>query len=148
MASRPTPQEAVQRWQENFAGSSNRYIKGVQRVAVAPTAKAARSAEKMVRNLKAAVDDGSYAAKCNAVTLQDWQNQAIQFGAPNLANGAAKGAPKMERFLSVQLPITYRIADAVKAMPDDTESQREQRVLTFMREMRKNKYSRRGASRT
>lgn len=142
MAKNLNPAQVAADWVRGMQNAQEKYVRGVRGVTQAPTAKAAANAQKMVRNLKAVVDDGSYQSRCNAVSLADWQNAAADKGAGRLAEGAEKARPKMDRFFQVQLPTTLRIAEAVRAMPNNTEAERDQRMLTQIREMRKNKYSR------
>lgn len=143
MAKGMSAAEIAAKWRQNLSNAGPTYKAGVQAVTVSPTQQAKKQAEKMVRNLKASVDSGKYAAACDAVTLPDWQSACIEQGAARLVDGAAHGETDMTRYLEVALPVIRRLASEVRAMPDGTEAEREARLLAFVRGMRKFKYSRR-----
>lgn len=147
MAATYDPQKILNRWKNNFANSTEKYKDGVRAVEVAPTQRAKAAKDKAKAGYIRSMDDGTFDAGCDSVTLQDWQNRTINIGAANLMNGAVKGSERMLRFIETGLPTTLRIAAQIRAMPNATEADRDQRVIQYIKLMRENKYSRRGRSR-
>lgn len=103
MASDPTT--AAQKWANNLAAAANSGVvtAGINSVTVAPGQAAARQKAVWASNVAAAQD--KWAANTAAVTLQAWQQDAINKGVPRIATGATAAEPKMQAFLTKLLPV-------------------------------------------
>ena len=130
----PTPQQAAQKWQRNLSASTQTIIEGVNRVQESPTAKAARSIDRMVAGFQNAAADGKIQDGLNAVTLEDWKSAMIDKGASRIASGAAQAEPKFARFLDEFLPfLEAGVRQLDSEMPRGDTEQNIQRAVSMMR---------------
>lgn len=127
MARKPV-NESLDKWQKNTADSTGAYERGVDRVTVSPTAKAADAAPKYAAGVQRAVDDGRYAAGCRAVTLGDWQTAAKQKGKANLATGVRNLSARAKKNITEQLVYAQSVADQIASMPNESESDAKARM--------------------
>src|SRR5690242_16434072 len=97
-----TPDEVAARWAQALAGSTERIKQGIQAVQVAPGQAAARQKQAWAQNVAASQD--KWAANVAKVSLQEWQDHAINKGVSRIASGATAAQPKMTAFLSRFLP--------------------------------------------
>lgn len=117
---RKDPTTGAQTWATQFQQSGPKYQQGVQAVTQAPGAAAAAASDKWLARVTDPAAKAKFAAKSAAVTLQDWQNAAIQFGVPNLARGASKGQSKMVAFNTKFYPFLSQNMAKVASMPSTT----------------------------
>jgi len=109
--------------------------KGIDRVTVNPCEQAAAKQEKMLANLTAAVNDGTWAAGLKRVSLDSWKDKAKNVGAGRIAGGITAAKDKVIAFASQLLPhIDAQIAK-IKGMPDITLEDNINRMTTFIRGM-------------
>ena len=130
----PTPQQAAQKWQRNLSASTQTITEGVNRVQESPTAKAARSIDRMVSGFQRAAADGKIQDGLNAVTLEDWKSAMIDKGVSRIASGAAQAEPKFEKFMAEFLPFLESGVRALDSeMPRGDTEQNIQRAVSMMR---------------
>lgn len=110
---------------------------GVNRVSVSPTSEAAKKQAKMIANLTARVNDGTWAARLNKVPLDEWKSKMISKGLPRVAGGIDAAAGKVVDFANQLLPFVATAQAKVKAMPDMTIEDSVNRASTMIREMSK-----------
>jgi len=110
---------------------------GVARVTEAPGKKAAAKADKMKANLVKAIDDGTWAKRVGAVTLEDWKSKMTDKGIGRIASGIDAAGQKVEDFAGQLLPAIDAAQNKVKAMPDMTLDDNINRMVTMTREMAK-----------
>lgn len=108
----PSAADAAQRWAQNFGSSGAKYQAGVEGVAVAPGALAARAKALWLANTQAAGD--RFAANSAKVTREAWIAQTVAKGVPRLASGAAAAQSKTEAAFAKLFPA---IANAVNSLP-------------------------------
>lgn len=132
-----TPAEVVKKWAQNLGNAKQAIEAGVRSVTVAPTAVAAQKVDKYVAGVQRAAESGKYQRALQGVSLMQWQNSMINKGLQRLQNGVKEGEPKMQAFMTEFLPFVQRVSQTVRAMPDETENDREQRMLANVRELRK-----------
>lgn len=130
------PQTIADRYVAGMQGASTKYKAGVAAVSEAPTAKAARNLGKAQRNYNAAIESGKTAARLNAVSLEQWKALASTKGANNLAGGASAAKSKVAAYWTAVGPAFASLQAQIDAMPNETEQDREQRALAWMRGMR------------
>jgi hypothetical protein len=135
------PNAMAKNWVSGMSSATQKYTSGVQGVQVAPGQKAAQSAQKWLNGIQAAYQNNSYQNGCQSVSLQSWQNSAVQKGAPRLSTGASAA---QQKFSDVSVKLAQNINSAVAqvdAMPTDTLEQRLQRAYQFGLLMSKTKGS-------
>ena len=128
MAKGLTPQEQANKWSANAQAAVAAYKQGIAKVTSSPTQKAAANLQTAKMNYAARVDDGSMAAKLNAVTLGDWQQITQNKGGANYPTGIQNALPKMVRALNKWVPIRNAIAAQVNQMPNASYADRKARM--------------------
>lgn len=98
------PSTVAAKWAANLsqAATSGAITAGIQGVTVAPGQAAARQKDVWAQNVAQAKD--RWAANTAAVSLQQWQADAVQKGVPRIATGATAAEPKMQAFMNKLLP--------------------------------------------
>ena len=133
--SKLTPQEFQEKHARRLKGAIQDIQAGVQRVSTAPTAQAAKKADKMLANVSKAVQSGKWASRLNKVTLQDWQQATVNKGTPRIAAGIDGAAAKVVDFATQLLPYQDALASKVNALPDLTLEDSINRATTWIRGM-------------
>ena len=110
---------------------------GIEKVTDSPTAKAAAKADKMKARLIAKIDDGTWASRLRAVTLEEWKGKMIDKGLSRVAGGIDGAAHKVEDFAGQVLPYIDKLQAEVKSMPDLTIEDSINRMTSFVRGMAK-----------
>lgn len=106
------PTDVAATWAQRMGTATDAYTKGVQSVTVAPGQLAARAADTWVQNTANA--KSKFAQKSAAVSLTDWQNQAVNKGASRLASGAQAAQGKFEQQIG---KVLAHIDAGVKTLP-------------------------------
>jgi ribose 1,5-bisphosphokinase PhnN len=89
----------------------------------------------MRAQILAAIDSGKWAQNVAAVSLASWKNSMLTTGLTNIANGARNAIPKVQSFMQSFLPYVSQVQQTVKAMPNVTQADRENRMIQNMRLM-------------
>lgn len=115
-----TPEQSVANYQSAMANPTTQgnYKKGIQAFNGNPMALAA-SPEAMQRyqdGITRSIASGKRVNSLMAASPTDWKNNAVTVGAPNLASGARKAAPKQLRFYQKAAPIWDRMKQASMAV--------------------------------
>lgn len=101
------PNAAAAAWASRLAQSGEKIKAGIMAVQVAPGAAAARQKQVWAQNTAASVD--KWAANTAAVSLQEWQQQAIEKGLARIGPGATAAQAKMGTFLAQLFPHIDRV---------------------------------------
>ena len=109
--------------------------RGIDRVTVSPTEKAAAKQDKMLSNLTQAVQSGKWAAGLKRVSLEDWKRKARDIGVNRIAAGIDGARDKVIAFAEELLPHIDRQKSKIAAMPDVTLDDNINRMTTFIRGM-------------
>jgi len=128
-------------WARRIADDETRgkVERGVKAVTESPGVKAAAKAEKWQKNVSSARARARFTANSAAVPLEGtegWKNLMLTIGLQNMATNARLKQAKMQRAMVRIRPILEQVTNEVRAMPDNTPTEREQRALTQMRRMR------------
>ena len=132
-----SPSEFAEKWQRRLQSAAPDITRGINRVDVAPTEKAAQKKEKMLTNLTEAVNSGKWENGLRRVTLGDWKKAAIEKGVPRISQGVASAGGKMTEFASQLLPFQDSLKSQVDSMPDLTLEDNINRMNTWVRGMSK-----------
>ena len=128
---------------EEFVDKHNRRLKqavedirtGVEKVSVSPTQLAARKADKMLAKLTERVKDGTWAARLQKVSLEDWRRKMVEKGIPRIPGGIDAAADKVRDFASQLLPYIDSGLGKIRSMPDMTIEDAVNRAATWIRYM-------------
>jgi len=132
-----TPAEFREKHARNLKASLTDMRAGVEKVTTAPGGQAAAKQDKMLANLTAKIQDGTWARRLKGVTLEEWRSKMIDKGLPRVAGGIDAAAAKVEDFATQLLPAVDAAATKAKAMPDLTLEDSINRMTSFVRDMSK-----------
>lgn len=127
----PSAQAVAAKWTQSMQGAGTAYTAGVQAVTEAPGAAAAAAAPLWAQNTIAA--QPKYAANSAAVSLQSWQQSAINKGAGRLGSGATAAQPKFQAAMGQVLPFISQVVGSLPARGN--LDQNIQRSVAFQRGM-------------
>lgn len=132
----PSPNEAAAKWSRNLKAAKPSIIAGVNAVTSSPMEKAAQKADQYVAGVQAAAESGKWQAGLRSRSLGDWKTSMTGKGMQRLESGVQAAEPKVLAFQSEFLPFVAQVQQAVNAMPDNTESDRDQKMLENARRLR------------
>lgn len=117
----------AQKWATAMGGATQAYTTGVQAVTVPPGQKAAAAQATYVARVqeKAPI----WAANVAAVSLQTWQQDTVNKGAPRLASGAQAAQTKFQTFMTALLQ--YESAGLGSLGARGTLAQNQARMITW-----------------
>lgn len=131
-----TPADVADKWQRNLGNAQQEMQAGVQRVTQAPGQAAAAKQQKWVAALMDPATQDKWARNVRSVSLGQWQESMLSLGIARAAQGATQKKGKFETAMASLLPFIDNVRSQVRAMPDNTPQDREQRALAMMRGMR------------
>jgi hypothetical protein len=132
-----TPQEFADKHNRRTKAALEDMSNGINKVTIAPTMQAAATQNKMLANLQASVQNGTWANRLKAVSLESWKDKMINKGIPRVAGGLDASIGKVQEFAAQLLPAIDSAVAKVKSMPDLTIEDSISRMTTFVREMSK-----------
>jgi len=130
-----TPAQIADKWRRNLQNAQQDIQQGVEAMTQNPMDAAVASQSKMVNNWNAAINSGKWAANTQAVSLQQWRTAFITKGLPRISAGAQAAQPKVQAFHAELQPFQANLKTQIAAMPDDTITDSEQRMIAWMRGM-------------
>lgn len=132
---RLTPDQVAEKWARRAGAASADYAAGIARVTTAPGQQAAAKAQKAAQGYADAIASGRWAKKVGAVSLTDWQQSAVNKGAPRFAQGVSAAQPKMAAAMAIVLPMVDSAKASVANMDDSTVEGRINKAAAFQRKM-------------
>jgi hypothetical protein len=130
---RLTPEEYAAKWAQRTSAATADYSAGIQRVQTAPGQQAAAKEQKYQAGVQAAVTSGKWRRNVAGVSLQQWQEAAMNKGAQRLATGAQAAQSKMAAAGARILPMIDQVAAEVARLPDTTVEDRINKSAAFQR---------------
>lgn len=130
-----TPSEAQAKHARNLKGSLEDIRAGINRVTVAPGAKAAAKADKWQARISAEETKQKWARQVGKVSLQEWKDKAINKGVGRIPGGIDAAASKMTQFYSELFPFQESLQNQVDGMPDLTIEDSVARASAWIRGM-------------
>jgi len=135
--------KAVARWVEKQIGRATiagpEYEAGIKAPQRNPIEAALAANAKRIARLKDSIEKKTWETTMGKLTLKDWQDPALAKGVERFPRGVELAKPKIERFVTKWQPILSGIQDEVRAMPEETDAQREARMLKNLRALKKAK---------
>jgi len=132
-----TAEEFAEKHARRLKGATEDMRKGVEKVSVAPTLKAAAKQDKMRTRILASIDSGKWAAGLKRVSLEEWKSKMIDKGVARVAEGIDAAHDKVVAFASELLPFQDTLKGTITKMPDVTLEDNINRMTTFIRGMSK-----------
>lgn len=131
-----TSAEVTAKWLRNIQAAQPEMQAGVDRLTVSPGQSAAAKKQKWINALMDTATQDKWSRNVQSVSLQQWQQAMKDYGINRVAQGAQAKSGKMQTAMDSLLPFIDRVRAQVRAMPDNTPADREQRALAMMRGMR------------
>lgn len=130
-----TPEQFQEKHARRLKGSLSDISAGIDRVTVAPGKKAAAKVDKMRSRLIASIDDGTWAARVGAVSLEDWKAKFKDKGLGRISAGIDGAKDKVIDFASQLLPHIEKGQAKIEGMADLTLEDSINRMNTMVRHM-------------
>ncbi|MDR5730672.1 MAG: hypothetical protein RB191_24950 [Terriglobia bacterium] len=132
---RVNAQQWLQKWGTNLNAAGSYVKDGVNRVQTAPGASAAAAADRMLAGVTASVQNGTWAKRVGAVSLQQWQQAMINKGLPRIAQGVSTAQSTKQGQITALLSAVDTATAAANALPKGGLEQGIARATAYMRAM-------------
>jgi hypothetical protein len=123
------------KWQSRTAGAQQAYVDGVNNTQKDPTQLAINNQARLLTNFQNAVNSGKWANRLRAVGKAGWQS-AVDAKANNFSTGVNAAVSKVTAAFQPLLQYENTLQQQVDSMPDVTDTDRENRMLAWVRGMR------------
>ena len=137
-----TPEQYVEKHSRRLKGALEDMRNGVNAVTSAPGAAAAKKLDKMRAGIVRALDDGTWARRVGAVTLEDWKKAMLDKGLNRVAAGVDGSADKVKSFATQLLAHEATLQGDVSKLPDLTLEDSISRMTAWVRGMSKFEFKR------
>lgn len=131
----PDASKMVDKLIKNVQGAAQYYVDGMQNPKRDPVAAALKAKGKYANKVQEAIQNDSYA---KGVRNQDYA-AAVQVatadGGSAFVNGVTKRQAKITKVFTDLAPRLGAVSQAIQSMPQDTDAQREQRLIATRRAM-------------
>ena len=134
------PGDVSEKWGRRMKGATGDIAKGIDAMTVNPMEEAANHQEKMLANLTAKVQDGTWASQLRKGSVADWKTNTKKKVAERMAGGVDAAMPKRKAFDQYLVNTLNAILPEVKAMPDMTFEDSMARVRRTCEHMKDNPY--------
>ena len=123
------------KWVSRTSAAQQDYVDGVDNTAKDPTQLAIQNQARLLNNFQAAVNSGKWANRLRAVGKAGWQ-AAVNAKANNFSTGVNAAQSKVATAFAPLLQYENNLQQQVDAMPNVTDTDRENRMLAWVRGMR------------
>ncbi len=127
----------AEKWSRRLKGATPDIQAGIKRVSAAPGVAAAQQQSAMLANLQARIADGTWARRVASVSLQDWQNAALNKGVNRITAGVDAAQGKVAQMAQSLLAAVDGAVAVTNQRPRGSLEDNINRATTFMREMSK-----------
>ena len=132
-----TPEQIADRYVRNANNAIGDWAQGIDNVDVAPGIKAAAKKDKWLAGINRAATEGTWETNVASVSLEDWKGITKRKGESRYGQGVAEAHGKQREFHEQLQNFRVGLDSKLASMPDTTPQDRENKMLTNMREMRK-----------
>lgn len=141
LAATPSATDVAAKWKQRSAAAAPDYAKGVAQTDKDPTALAIAAGPRYIQNVTARFNDGTWANGLRRAGKAGWQAAVASKGENNYSNGVNNAEEKVAQAFGPLLSFIDGAKAKIAAMPNVTDVDRENRMLTFVRTMRTYKKS-------
>lgn len=131
-----TAQEVAAKWKQRTAAAAQDYADGVAKTDKDPTALAIAAGPRLLQNFTQAFNSGKWANGLRRTGKQGWQAAVAAKGATNFSNGVNAAEQKVAEAFGSLLAFEQNLLNQVGSMPNVTDTDRENRMLAWVRGMR------------
>jgi hypothetical protein len=132
----PDASTVVAKWQQRASAAASDYAAGVQNTDKDPTSLAIAAIPRMQQRFNDAVNSGKVANGLRRVGVQGWKAAVANKGVQNFQSGIAAATDKATAAFTRLLAYESTLQGQINAMPNNTDADREQRMLAWVRGMR------------
>jgi hypothetical protein len=125
----------AQKWATRTSAAQQDYISGAENTSKDPTQLAINNQQRLLANFQNAVNSGKWANNLRAVGKAGWI-AAIQAKGNNFSTGVNAAQAKVAAKFAPLLQYENNLQQQVDAMPNITDTDRENRMLAWVRGMR------------
>lgn len=132
----PNAQEVATKWAQRTSAAAPDYARGVAQTDKDPTALAIAAGPRYLKNVQDAFNSGKWANGLRKVGKAGWQAAVAAKGESNFSTGVQAAQQKVADAFAPLLAFESSLLQNVSSMPNVTDNDREQRMLTWVRGMR------------
>ena len=125
----PDATTMAERYNTGVGNAAARWVQGMQNPRRDPKQAALRAAGKYAQRTQEAIAAGSYAKGVQSYDVGEAVAIATADGGQSYVAGAQKRSAKVTRVFQRLAPLLGGVSQAIQNMPQDTDQQREQRLL-------------------
>lgn len=129
-------QAVAQKWVTRTSAASQDYAQGVAQTDKDPTALAIAAGQRYIQAVQASFQSGKWANGLRKAGKAGWQAAVAAKGATNFATGVQAAESKVAEAFGPLLAYEQNLLNTVSAMPNVTDTDRENRMLAWVRGMR------------
>ena len=137
-----TPEQFTEKHSRRLKGALEDMRRGVEGVTSAPGAAAAKKADKMRAGIVRSLDDGTWARRVGAVSLEDWKKSMLEKGLNRVAAGVDGSQAKIQAFATQLLAAESTLQAEIAKLPDLTLEDSISRMTSWVRGMAKFEFKR------
>jgi hypothetical protein len=129
-------QTVTQKWMTRTSAAAADYAKGVAETDKDPTALAIAAGPRLLQNFTKAFNDGKWANGLRRSGKAGWQHGVASKGQTNFSTGVQAAEQKVQDAFTKLLAFEQNLLNQVASMPNVTDTDRENRMLAWVRGMR------------
>lgn len=127
--------EQAKRLVQNAQANATNWEHGVLNPSRSPTQAALEAEGKWKSNMMAAINEGRFGKGIRKTSDEEIKETARKVGAAGYSAGVGARESKIARVFNELQPLQQAVSNTIQAMPQDTESQREARLLAARKAM-------------
>lgn len=132
----PSAQTVAAKWVQRTSAAASDYGAGVAGTDKDPTALAIAAGPRYIANVTARFNDGTWANGLRKKGKQGWQAAVAAKGIQNFSTGVAAAETTVATAFGPLLAFEQNLVNQINAMPNVTDLDRENRMLSWVRGMR------------
>lgn len=132
----PDAATVAAKWASRAGSAGQDYLAGAQRTDKDPTALAIAAKPRLIANFQARVNDGTWESRLRAVGKAGWLAAVADKGVANYQTGVSQAEGKVAQAFGPLLAFEANLQRQIQSMPANTDAERENRALAWMRGMR------------
>jgi hypothetical protein len=132
----PTIEKWLKRYTDRTGVAGQDWVDGMQSPSADPKSAALAAKGKWKTSMEAALRDDSYAKGISGYDLDEAIQTAIAVGASGYTSGIAARTGKIRRKIERLQPLVAALKRTLDALPQDTEAQRESKMIAAVKGMR------------
>lgn len=135
----PDAQTVASKWSSRTQAAAQDFVDGVAKTDVDPTQRAIQAKARMRQRVLEAIDSGRWEAALSKVGKAGWQAAVAAKGAAAFTAGVAAAETKVAQAFGPLLAFEKGLQATVQAMPNNTDADRNNRMLAWANGMRQYK---------